>query len=186
MEDKDIIALFWKRSENAIQETAKKYGRYCHYIAYKILYNEQDSEECVNDTYLNAWGNIPPHNPARLSTYLGKITRNLALNKWNYYHAEKRGNGQIAVVLEELQDCLPSAQTVERMVDEMHFADALNAFLSSLSKQKRIIFIRRYWYMCSIKEISRDFNMSESKTKMMLLRLRNEFREHLRKEGIGV
>lgn len=186
MKDRDIIGLFRKRSENAINETAKKYGTYCHYIAYNILYNEQDSEECVNDTYLNAWDNIPPHNPDKLSAYLGKITRNLALNKWNYYNAEKRGKGQIPFVFEELKECISATETVEQIVDEIHFADTLNSFLASLPKQKRIIFLRRYWYMNSIKEICTDFGMSESKVKMLLLRVRNDFRAYLEKEGISV
>ncbi|MBR2403167.1 MAG: sigma-70 family RNA polymerase sigma factor [Lachnospiraceae bacterium] len=186
MEDRDIIGLFRKRSEDAINETAKKYGKYCHYIAYNILYNEQDSEECVNDTYLNAWDNIPPHNPDKLSAYLGKITRNLALNKWDYYNASKRGKGQFLLVLEELQECISSADTTEKIVDELHFANTLNSFLASLPKQKRIVFLRRYWYMSSIKEICADFGMSESKVKMMLMRLRNDFRVYLEKEGISV
>ena len=186
MEDKDIIGLFRNRSEDAIRETAKKYGKHCHYIAYNILYNEQDSEECVNDTYFNAWGNIPPHNPDKLSSYLGKITRNLALNKWDYYNADKRGNGQVLAVLEELQECIPSSDTVEQLVDEIHFSNVFNSFLASLPKHKRIIFMRRYWYMSSIKEICADFNMSESKVKMLLFRLRNDFRVYLEKEGVRI
>lgn len=184
MEDKDIIRLFRKRSEEAIQETAKKYGKYCHSIAYNILYNEQDSEECVNDTYFNAWENIPPHNPDKLSSYLGKITRNLALNKWEYYNADKRGNGQVPIVLEELRECIPSSDTVEHVIDEIHFENIINRFLASLPRQKRIIFMRRYWYLSSVKEICADFYMSESKVKMILLRLRNDFRMFLEKEGV--
>ena len=186
MEDKEIIGLFWKRSEDAINETAKKYGKYCHYIAYNILYNEQDSEECVNDTYLSAWDNIPPHNPNKLSAYLGKITRNLALNKWDYYNANKRGKGQMTIVLEEVQECISSTDTTEKMIDEINFTNVLNRFLSSLPKKKRIIFLRRYWYMSSIKEICVDFGMSESKVKMMLMRLRKDFRAYLEKEGVSV
>lgn len=186
MDDKGIISLFEKRSEAAIQETAKKYGKYCHYIAYRILYNEQDSEECVNDTYYKAWENIPPHHPDRLSTYLGKITRNFALNKWNYYNADKRGKGQIPVILEELQESVPAADAVEQMVNEIYFANVCNRFLETLPKQKRIIFMRRYWYMNSIKEICADFRMSESKVKMLLMRLRADFRKFLEKEGVSL
>lgn len=186
MEDKEIIHLFRNRSEEAIHETAKKYGKYCHYIAYNILFNEQDSEECVNDTYLNAWDSIPPQNPVRLSTYLGKITRNLALNKWAYYHADKRGKGQVSIALEELQECISSADVVEKVVEEIHFSDIFNRFLASLSRKKRVIFLRRYWYLSSIKEICTDFHMSESKVKMMLMRLRNEFRVFLEKEGVSL
>ena len=186
MEDRDIIGLFRKRSEDSIKETAKKYGKYCHCIAYNILYNEQDSEECVNDTYLNAWNNIPPHNPNKLSGYLGKITRNLALNKWEHYNASKRGKGQVPLVLEELQECISSGDSMAQIVDEIHFSNLLNDFLASLPKQKRIIFLRRYWYMSSIKEICVDFGMSESKVKMMLMRLRKDFCVYLEKEGLSV
>lgn len=186
MEDKDIIALFWERSESAINETSKKYGKYCYHIAYSILYDEQDSEECVNDTYMNAWKTIPPHNPYKLSAYLGKITRNLALNKLDYYNAKKRGNGEIPLVIEELKECICATENVEKIVDEIHFTDTLNSFLASLSKEKRIIFLRRYWYMSSIKEISVDYGMRESKVKMLLLRLRKDFRMCLEKEGISI
>ena len=184
MEDREIIGLFRKRSEFAIKETSKKYGKYCYYIAYNILFNKQDSEECVNDTYWNAWNHIPPDHPQKLSVYLGKITRGLALNRWEYYHAKKRGKGQIPQVLEELQECIFSADMMEQIVDELHFANTLNGFLSSLSKQKRIIFLRRYWYLSSVKEICADFGMSESKVKMLLFRLRRDFRAFLEREGI--
>ena len=186
MEDKEIIRLFWKRSEEAIRETAYKYGKYCHYIAYNILFNEEDSEECVNDTYYNAWENIPPQKPDKLSSYLGKITRNLVLNKWNYYHAKKRGNGEIPIVLEELRECVSVADIVEQRLDEIYLVNKLNQFLESLPRQKRIIFMRRYWYMNSIKEICTDFHMSESKVKMLLMRVRNDLRLFLEKEGIRV
>ena len=105
MEDLQIIELFWQRSESAVTETARKYGRYCHTIAYNILHSREDSEECVNDTYLNAWRTIPPQRPERLSTFLGKITRNLSLKRWEQYHAEKRGAGQTALALDELAEC---------------------------------------------------------------------------------
>ena len=184
MEDKEIIELFVKRSENAIQETAKKYGNYCQYIAYGILHNYEDAEECVNDAYYKVWETIPPQCPERFSAYLGKITRNLALKKWEYYNAEKRGKGQVSVVMEELQECIPTSDEVEKVVDNLHFEQVLNDFLTSLPKEKRMIFMRRYWYFSSIKEIARDFGMGEGKVKMSLLRLRKEFSMFLEKEGI--
>ena len=186
MEDKEIINLFWKRSENAIHETAKKYGNYCHYIAYGILHNYEDAEECVNDTYYKAWETIPPQSPQKLSVFLGKITRNLALNKWEYYNAEKRGKGQVSIVLEELHECIPTSDNVEQVIDDLHFEQVFNAFLASLSKEKRMVFMRRYWYFSSIKEIARDFHMGEGKVKMLLLRLRKEFCIFLEKEGISL
>ena len=186
MEDKDIVELFLHRSENAIQEMADKYGKYCYAIAYGILQSYEDAKECVNDVYYQVWSSIPPQKPIKLSTFVGKITRNLALNKWEYYNAKKRGMGEVPLVLEELQECISSGNHVETMVDRMHFEEVLNGFLSALPKEKRMIFLRRYWYMSSIKEIAKDFVMSESKVKMILLRLRKEFRLFLEKEGVQV
>lgn len=186
MDDKQIVDLFWKRSEDAIKETSKKYGRYCHSIASRILNNEEDAKECVNDTYLKAWKSIPPKRPEMLSAYLGKITRNLALNRWEYYDAKKRGSGQISVILDELQECIPATNHTESIVDKLHLTEALNRFLATLPAEKRKIFVRRYWYMSSIKEIAKDYHMSESKVKMSLLRLRKECQEFLEKEGITI
>ena len=186
MEDKEIIELFWSRSEDAIQEMAKKYEKYCYAIAYGILKSHEDAKECVNDAYYQVWDTIPPQNPNRLSTFIGKITRNLALNKWEYYNAKKRGRGEVPLVLEELQECIPNGNHVEELVDRIYFEEVLNDFLGTLSKEKRMIFLRRYWYLSSIKEIAKDFGLSESKVKMMLLRLRKEFRVFLEREGVQV
>ena len=184
MDDKQIIDLYWKRSEIAISETDKKYGRYCHYIAYNILYDEEDSRECVNDAYLKTWEAIPPHRPSRLATFLGKITRNVSLNRYKYNNANKRSAGQVPLVLEELQECIPSATSTEQVIDDLSLADLFNQFLSGLSEERRNIFMRRYWYLNSVKEIARDFEMSESKVKMSLLRSRNELKQLLEGEGI--
>lgn len=184
MEDKQIIDLYWERSETAISETANKYGRYCHYIAYNILHREEDSEECVNDTYMNAWKSIPPHRPSVLKTFLGKITRNLALNRYEYFTAEKRNSGQVPLALDELRDCLPSANNTEKVVDDIVLTETLNRFLSELSIEQRKILMRRYWYFSSVKDIAKDYGRSESKVKMSLLRSRNALRHFLEKEGI--
>lgn len=184
MDDRQIIELYNERSEAAISETADKYGRYCHYVAYNILYNEQDSEECVNDTWFRAWNTIPPQQPNRLSTFLGKITRNLALDKYRYYNREKRGGGQAALVLDELNECLPAASDTEQAVDEKLLVEVLNGFLRSLPAEKRQMFVRRYWYLSSVSEIAKDFGISESNTKIILLRTRNKLKYVLEKEGI--
>lgn len=160
MEDKQIVDLFWQRSEAAIVAAASKYGKYCSKIAYNILQNYEDSEECVNDTYLKAWGAIPTHRPTRLSTFLGKITRNLALNKWEYLNAEKRGSGQISFVLEELQECVPDVDNTEKIADDLALIEVLNHFLAGLPKEQRIIFLRRYWYLCSVKEIAANHSIT--------------------------
>ena len=184
MDDKQILELYNERSETAISETAEKYGKYCHYIAYNILYNIQDSEECVNDTYLKAWQTIPPHYPSKLSTYLGKITRNLALNRYKYYNRQKRGEGQTELVLDELLECVPATESTEQAVEEKILVEVLNRFLNDLPEEKMKIFMRRYWYMRTIKEIADDFAMGESKVKMILSRSRSKLKQLLEKEGI--
>ncbi|XBX10749.1 sigma factor (plasmid) [Enterocloster clostridioformis] len=122
MEDDSIVNLYWTRSENAISETSKKYGNYCYSIAYNILGNAEDADESVNDTYLDAWNNIPPHHPSILSTFLGKITRRISIDKWRSRNAKKRGGGEIVLVLDELSDCIPSNQNVEHEVEAAELA----------------------------------------------------------------
>ena len=184
MDDRQIIALYNERSEAALSETAKKYGRYCHTIAYNILRNEEDSEECVNDTWLRAWEAIPPQCPERLSAFLGKITRNLALNRYKHKNREKRGGGQMLLALEELAECIPGTNSAEEAANESLLVEELNRFLEGLPAEKRKIFMRRYWYMSSVKEIAEDFGLSESKVKMTLLRMRSKLKQTLEKEGI--
>lgn len=186
MDDNQIIDLYWARSENAITETANKYGPYCHTVAYNILKNNEDSEECVNDTYQKAWDTIPPQRPQILRAFLGKITRNLSLNRYEKRMAEKRGAGQVALALEELSECLPSANRVEQEVDDMALTQLLNSFLASLPTDTRKIFMRRYWYLDSIKEIAAAFSISESKVKTTLFRTRNKLKLLLEKEGVAV
>ena len=184
MDDRKIIKLYFDRSEQAISETAKKYGRYCHYIAYQILHSKEDSEECVNDTYLRAWNVIPPKQPVRLRTFLGKITRNLSLNKWEKLAAKKRGSGQVEEVLDELLDCFSEEDNVENIVENKRILQILNDFIDDLSIEKRKMFVRRYWYFSSVKEISKDFGISESKVTVTLFRTRQMLKEVLEKEGV--
>jgi len=184
MEDKQIVALYWERSETAISETEKKYGRYCRYIAYNILYSDQDAEECVNDTYQKAWETMPPKQPELLSAYLGKITRSLAINRFHHDHAVKRSPG-MEVILDEVAEFISDSNGVDAL-DEIHLRDVINSFVASLTREVRIVFVRRYWYMSSIKEIAADYGMTESKVKVMLMRTRQKFKEHLEREGISV
>jgi len=144
MDDDRIIELYFERSLSAISETSIKYGRYCYSISQNILHNAEDSEECVNETYLRAWNAIPPARPNRLSVFLGKITRNLSLNRYKGYGAEKRGFGEMALVLSELDDCIPSSSDVEQEVDHLLLLEALNNFLGEQPSIKRIIFVQRY------------------------------------------
>lgn len=184
MKDHEIIGLYWARNESAITASAEKYGNYCHTIAYNILHNNEDAEECANDTYLGAWNSIPPQRPSRLSTYLGKITRNLALNRYKRYTAEKRGYGQVEIVLSELEVCIPAETTVEQTVEEKTLVEAINRFLHSQPRTKRDIFIRRYWHLYTIREIAEVYGMSESNVASSLFRIRNELKSFLEKEGI--
>ena len=186
MDDKQIIALYPARAEEAISETAAKYGKLCRRIANNILGNDQDSEECVNDTWLNTWNAIPPRRPRKLSAFLGKITRNLSLDRYRRDRAEKRGGGQTAQIFEELSDCLPGADSTEAIIEQLALTELLNRFLSSLTPENRKCFMRRYWYFSSVSEIARDYGMTESKVKMSLLRSRNKLRELMDKEGMSI
>lgn len=184
MEDKKIVDLFWMRSEQAITETATKYGKYCHSIAYNILANNGDAEEAVNDTYMGAWNSIPPHRPSILRTFLGKITRRISLKKYRDQNRDKRGGGEVALVLEELDECVASPVTVEDEIMAKELGKALNRFVSELPDIERKVFLCRYWFMDSIDTISRDFDFSNSKTKSMLYRTRMNLLAYLREEGL--
>ena len=186
LDDNDIIELYQARAESAIGETSLKYGGYCLKIAMNILQLREDSEECVNDTYLNAWNSIPPQNPVRLSAFLGRITRNLALNRYRAKRAQKRGGAEVELLLSELEDCVPAKNSVEEEFEIRRVAELIERFLASSDEANRIVFTRRYWYADSIKSISERFNMSESKVKSMLFRLRGRLREYLEKEGVNI
>lgn len=186
MDDRQIIELFWNRSEKAILETQLKYGRYCHYISYNILHNDEDADECVNDTLIKVWNTIPPNKPNCFKAFLAKIIRNVSLDRSEKYHAQKRGSGEIALVLNELQECLPQTDNTSAVADELTLRDILNTFLRSLNVDTRKIFIRRYWYLSTIKEISSDFGFNESRVKMSLLRTRNQLKTILEKEGFKI
>ena len=184
VEDKTIIDLYWQRSEAAIQETAIKYGSYCLKIAMNILANQEDSEECVNDAYLKMWNSLPPQRPHIFSAFLGKITRNLSLNKYKERRAQKRGGGEITLLLGELSGCIPDSSNVEAEFELKQITEVINTFLYSLDKEERIVFVRRYWYGDSIHTISQHFGISESKVKSKLFRTRKKLKIYLEKEGI--
>ena len=183
MDDRQIIDLYFARQEQAIEETAKKYGKYCFAIARNILQNRSDAEETVNDTYIGAWNSIPPHCPAILSTYLGKITRRLALKRWTANRTQKRGGGETALALEELAGCIPSDFDVESRMEMTELARILNGFVRNLPQPNRNIFLCRYWYLDSIEAIARRYGFSQSKVKSILSRTRKKLYAHLQKEG---
>ena len=186
MEDNQIIALYFARSEDAIVHTDQKYGSYCRTIAFNIVHNELDTEECVNDTYLKTWNVIPPRRPNKFSAFLGKITRNLALDRYRYFSAEKRGAGEMPLALDEMTCCVPSNDCEEQWLDRNALTTVLNRFLTSLPKQQRMIFMRRYWYVSSIQEIADDYHLTESKVKMSLMRSRSKLKSLLQQEGIAL
>lgn len=186
MDDRQIVALYWARSEQAIAETSAKYGGYCLEIALRILSVREDAEECVNDAWLRAWNAMPPHRPGRLDTFLGKITRNLSLDRWRLVCAQKRGQGQTALALAELEACIPAPNSVEGDLDAKALAESLDRFLAALPQEKRVLFVQRYWYLCSVKDIAARFGMQERTAASTLSRLRRQLRAHLEKEGFTV
>ena len=183
MEDAKIIQLFWDRDQSAIKESDQKYGRYCFAVANRILDSREDSTECVNDTWHNAWRAIPPERPAKLQSFFGRITRNLALDRYSYNNAQKR-NVRLETVMDEYWQCIPDEQMP--MDDKLVLKDLINRFLENLDKRTRIIFLRRYWYVCTTREIARSMGLSESNVNVILHRTRREFKLYLQKEGISV
>lgn len=187
MEDTELLELFRARSGTAIAGAGKKYGPYCRAIAYRILESREDSEECFNDTLLRAWDSIPPAAPENLGTYLGRITRNLALDRLRSRDALKRGGGSVMEAMEELAGCLPDSPDPEGTVmDQIVVRDTLHAFLGTIKADERIVFVKRYWYLESIREIARDMGCTQGRVKMSLMRTRNALKQQLQKEGINV
>lgn len=184
MQDDQIVALYHERDEAALEETARAYGNYCYRIAYDILHSEQDAEECVNDVYMRAWESIPPHKPERLSTYLGKLTRNVAVNRYLHDHAQKR-NAETDAVFDEVA-YLIADEAEGHVLDEMLIKECINRFVGSLPCQTRVVFVRRYWYMQDVKTIAASMGLSESNVKILLLRTRKKLKICLKKEGITV
>ena len=183
MEDQAIIALYWARDESAVSESQTKYGTYCTVIAENILHAPEDSAECVNDTWLRAWNAIPPEKPRRLATFFGRITRNLAIDRFRRGRTQKYGGGQTALCLDELRECIGESQPIE---DKIALKILLDAFLSSLPDKHREMFLLRYWYLMPTADIAARFGMTVGAVKMLLQRIRAKLRAYLEKEGIDV
>ena len=184
MEDSAIIDLYWQRKETAIEATASKYGIFLTTLSRNILHSTDDAEECVNDTYLRAWNAIPPQRPSALKVWLGRITRNLSLDRWRKKHADKRFGEETDILLGELDTCVPSPANIDRHLEDRFIAEVISDFLRGQSRRNRAIFLQRYWYGASISEISRTFNCSESAVKLSLFRTRSALRNTLEQEGI--
>jgi RNA polymerase sigma-70 factor (ECF subfamily) len=183
MKDEKIVGLYWERNEAAISESGKKYGSYCHSIAYNILQSHEDSDECVNDTWSSAWNAMPPKKPSKLQAFLGRITRNIAIDRYRFGRAQKR-SAKTEVLLDEYWECIPNGEMP--LEDEVSLKLAINSFLASLDPRTRIIFMRRYWYAMSVKSIAEGMQLSQGHVNVILHRTRTKFREHLQKEGIFV
>jgi len=183
MDDAKIVQLYWDRDEQAIPATSDKYGDYCTSIANNILGNREDAEECVNDTYMNAWNSMPPHRPSILSTFLGKLVRNLSFNRYKHNTADKRGGGELPVVLDELSDMVSGKDDVEQEIEHKELVKSIDAFLDTLSPEKRSIFISRYWYTDSVSEIAKRHEMNEGAVSMTLSRLRLKLHNYLLERG---
>lgn len=186
MEDSDIVKLYWKRSERAIGETKTKYGTFCRGVAFRILRDSQDAQECEQDTYLRAWNAMPPQRPNVLQAFLGKIARNAALDRWREGKAEKRGQGQAPVLIDELADCLPDGSGVFAGTSEVELVALLNAFLEQAPREQCHFFVRRYWYGDTVAEIASAYGATESKVKMTLARMREELKVVLTRGGVAL
>ncbi len=184
MDDTEIIELYRSRSAQAINETSAKYEAYCYRIAYNILSCREDSQECVNDAYLAAWNTIPPKSPAILSAYLGKLTRNVSLDRWKRRNACKRGGGEVALAMEEMGECITDGDTPEKTYEKKELAAFFNRFLQTLAETERKIFLARYWYFEPTGSIAKCFGFSETKVRSMLHRIRKRLRTAMEKEGL--
>ena len=186
MQDEKIVELYWSRDENAIRETQDKYESYLYKIAYNILSDKEDSNESVNDTYLAAWNSMPPHKPNVLSTYLGKLTRRISIDIFRKRNRIKRQGSEYTLSLTELEDCISNDNSPENDYEAKVLGEAINAFLRTLSNDARNVFIGRYYFLDSVKDVANYCGISEAKAKTLLHRTRNSLREHLEKEGFGI
>ena len=184
MQDEAIVTLYWERDEQAIRHTDEKYHIYCHTIADRILRSTNDAEECVNDTWLRAWNTIPPQKPSNLRLFLGRITRNLSLDRYRRLHADKRGGGEMPLLLEELGDCVSNGDTVFEEYAKKALADALQKFLWALPMRDRTIFLKRYFYAMSVSDIARQLGMTENNVSKVLSRTREKLKHSLEVEDV--
>ena len=179
-----IIDLYFSRDEKAIGETAVKYGGYCFTISNNILKNNNDAQECVNDTYLRTWNSIPPTKPLKLGTFLGRITRNLSLDRYKFNRTKKREGSEFELLLTELEECVSSGLTIENEFDSNFVIQSINDWLLSQIPKNRVLFVRRYWYAESINDLASNHQISESKVKSILFRMRKNLKIQLKREGV--
>lgn len=184
MDDRELIDLYWDRDEKAIAETERRFGSYCLAIAYRIVGTKEDAEECVSDTWLRAWNSIPPQRPERMDAFLGKITRNLAIDRKRHGDAAKRGSGEYALAYQEIEPFLQSRDDPVEQMEAQELTEHIESFLLSLPVMERRVFLRRYWHFQSVGEISEQLGYSVSKTRTMLYRTRKKLRTYLKNRGV--
>lgn len=185
MDDTAIIDLYFERSQSAVRESQNKYGSYCRTISMNILRCREDTDECLSDTWMNAWNTIPPQRPACLSAFFGKIVRNISLTLWRKKNSQKRKSNEASLCLDELAECIPERDGGS-FAEDMELRDALDRFLEALDQNARIIFMKRYWYIIPVKKIADELAMNEGAVKMSLLRTRKKLRQYLEEEGIDL
>lgn len=183
MNDNDIITLYFERNSSAIEKTCEKYGSYCKTVANNILGNMSDAEECVNDAYLKCWSSIPPKKPENLRTYIGKLTRNISLDRYKYKNAEKRSGQDFDAVLDELAEIVSGSDTVESELDKKELSRAIDGFLDTVSTENRNIFVCRYWYAHSVSAIAKKYGKTKSSVTAVLARMRKKLKEYLIERG---
>lgn len=183
MEDEKIVQMYWDRDQRAIAECSRKYSNYCFCVAQNLLSNAEDSEECVNDTFLGAWNSIPPHRPEVLKLFLAKITRALAFNKYKKRTAKKRGEGQLPLVLNELKECISGEGDPEEAFSAKELAESIKKFVSTLSPREKGLFTDRYFFTESMEKTAADNGVSVNHAYVILSRVRRNLRKHLIREG---
>ena len=184
MDDERIIDQYWQRNEQAITETDKKYGALCSSIAYGILSSREDTEECVSDTYMATWNSLPPQRPRLLRAYLGRITRNISLNRLRNGSARKRGGGELDLIYEELENCIAAESSPEKCLEEKELIRAVEAFLAGLPREERLMFLYRYWLAQPVTKIAARMGCKPGRVNSALYRSRQKLRDHLEKEGL--
>ena len=184
MEDEQIVELYWQRSDQAIGETSRKYGRYCHAIAVNICGSPEDAEECVNDTWLRAWNRMPDQRPRVLSAFLGRITRNLAIDRVKARSRDKRGGGEAALILDELAECVPGGTEPERSLEQKELEEAVGRFVALLPEAEKRLFVLRYWYAASMDEMAGRLSLTRGQVAGRLFRTRRKLQNYLKEEGL--
>lgn len=185
MDDSTIVSLYWDRNEDAIMQSEQKYGPFCLRVAANLLSTRQDAEECVNDTWHSAWNSMPPQRPSSLKAYLGRITRNHAISRFRANRAQKRDQG-LEIMLSELSECIPDRETAESRLEYTELAETIGCWLQQLPKKDRILFVRRYWYGDSVKELAMQLGIAPSQAAQVLYRLRQKLKQELEQKGVAL